>query len=131
MSFDSGDIRRAMDVYTRDNVYLGTVLAVIPGEAAAEGGVDEGARQSSAVDGELLGPMPTRTIGNPGPTTQSARALYGVAADRARPIGRGAIRVGTWWGLVGRRMIPLDRVLTVSLERVILQATRDELAGGA
>ena len=130
MGFDHRDIRPSMDVYTRDDAYLGTVLAVVPGPVAVtEERVPEGARQSSAVNGELLGPMPTGTIGNPGPTTQSARALYGVGAGRARPIGRGAIVVGKWWGLISRRAIPLDAVLTVSLERVILEPTREELEG--
>src|SRR5690242_15540709 len=119
MSFDRRDIRPAMDVYTRDNVYLGTVRAVIAGEPApvAEQ-VPESARQSSAVSGELLGPVPTQTIGNRGPYTQSAGERYATDPDAAQPLGRGAIVVGRWWGLVGRRTIPLDDVLSVSLERV-------------
>jgi hypothetical protein len=121
MSFDRSDIRRSMDVFTRDNVYLGTVLAVVEGPAPPpEAQVPAPAQQVSAVNGELLGPAPTQTIGNPGPTTQSARAGYATAADAARSVGKGAITVGKWWGLGGRRTIPLDAVQSVSLERVIV-----------
>jgi hypothetical protein len=130
MSFDRRDIRTAMDVYTRDNVYLGTVLAVIPGPQDRAGEpVAAGARQTSAVNGELLGPMPTQTIGNPGPSTQSAHALYAVEPDSAQPLGKGALVAGKWWGLIGRRTIPLDDVQSVSLERVILKQRQDEIAG--
>jgi hypothetical protein len=128
MSFDRRDIRPSMDVYTLDNAYLGPVLAVVPGPTEApEQRVPEGAGESSAVSGELLGPMPTGTIGNRGPTTQSARHAYGTRPDGARTIGRGAIVLGTWWGLVGHRTIPLDLVLSVSLERVTLRVNTYEL----
>lgn len=129
MSFDFRDIRPAMDVYTLDNVYLGTVLKVIPGPMAPDDGPEVGpdARQSSQVSGELLGPMPTQYLGNRGPTSQSARARYAITPDIRRPIGRGALEVGKFFGLVGRRTIPLDAVLTVSLERVILKMRHDQL----
>ena len=120
MSFDHGDIRPSMDVFTRDNVYLGTVLSVVEGPATPPEGQAPPADVRASVNGELLGPMPTQTIGNRGPTTQSARAGYATAADAARPIGKGAITVGKWWGLGGRRTIPLDDVQSVSLERVIV-----------
>ena len=71
--------------------------------------------------------MPTQPLGNPGPSTQSAHALYAVQSDGAEPLGRGAIEVGKWWGLVGRRTIPLDAVQTVSLERVVLRLKQAEL----
>ncbi len=128
MSFDDRDIRPSMDVYTRDNVYLGTIRAVVPGSATPDGErVLETARQSSTISGERLGPMPTAPLGNSGPERQSARALYATEPDAARPLGRGAIEVGRWWGLVGRRTIPLDAVQAVSLERVVLKLTADEL----
>ncbi|HEX6292840.1 MAG TPA: hypothetical protein VFZ66_26885 [Herpetosiphonaceae bacterium] len=128
MSFDRRDIRKAMDVYTLDNVYLGSVLAVIPGPiAAGEGEVVPESCQTSRVSGELLGPMPTQTIGNPGPTTQSAARLYHTAADGAPPLGRGSITVGLWWGLLQRRTIPLDAIQTVSFERVVLKYRRDQI----
>ncbi len=132
MGFDRRDIRPAMDVYTRDNVYLGAVRAVIPGPTPTLGDPGpRGARESSAVSGEALGPSPTRAIGNRGPDTQSARAAYATAPDGARPLGVGALIVGRWWGLVGRRTIPLDAVQTVSLERVILNVPHDQLPDGA
>ena len=125
MSFDSRDIRPFMDVYTRDNVYLGTVRAIVPGPGDAlpppEEQPPEWARQSSALDGERLGPAPTQALGNPGPRAQSARAGYAAALDGARPLGHGYLEVGRWWGLIGRRTIPLEAVQTVSLERVILK----------
>jgi hypothetical protein len=121
LSFDYRDIRPAMDIYTLDNVYLGTVLQITPGPVRAAERVDDAARQSSKVSGELLGPMPTQPLGNPGPIAQSARADYATTPDDARPIGEGALTVGKWWGLVDRRRIPLDAVQTVSLERVVLR----------
>ena len=127
MSWDDRDVRRSMDVFTRDDVYLGTVLEVVTGRAETEAGVPEEALQASAVNGELLGPAPTAPIGNAGPANQSAGARYGVRSDRAWPLGRGRVVVGRWWGLVGRRVIPLDLVLTVSLERVILEVRPEEL----
>ena len=52
MGFDRRDVRPAMDVYTLDNVYLGTVLRIVPGTAPpAQEQVAEGARQSSAING--------------------------------------------------------------------------------
>ncbi|MCZ7575324.1 MAG: hypothetical protein M5U01_42785 [Ardenticatenaceae bacterium] len=130
-NFDFRDIRPSMDVYTLDNVYLGTVLGLIPGLPTSGGDqVPREARQSSEINGEMLGPMPTRSIGNRGPHTQSAHELYAVKLNTARPIGMGAIRVGRWWGLVGRRTIPLDAVQTVSLERVVLRFKQEELERG-
>ncbi|HEX9373775.1 MAG TPA: hypothetical protein VF897_22370 [Roseiflexaceae bacterium] len=128
MSFDSRDIRRAMDVYTRDNVYLGTVLDVVPDPASVvEEQVAATALQHSIVSGELLGPAPTQPIGNHASRAQSASELYATAPDAAQPLGRGTIVVGRWWGLAGKRTIPIDDVQTVSLERVVLKKRRDEL----
>ena len=129
MGFDSRDIRPSMDVYSRDNVYLGTVLEVIPGLRTPLG--DSGAtdaRQTSAVSGVLLGPAPTQPLGNKGPIIQSARAHYATTPDTAQPLGRGAIVVGKWWGLVGRHTISLDAVHSLSMERIILELRKDELA---
>ena len=131
LGFDLADIRPGMDVYTLDNIYLGSVLEVRPGpvDRAAREPVPDGARQSSAVSGELLGPAPTAPLGNPGPTTQSAANDYAVRPADARPIGQGAIRVGRWWGLRGARVIPAAEIQTVSLERVMLRRSRYELEG--
>ncbi len=128
MSFDRRDIRPAMDVYTLDNVYLGSVLEVIQdGETPVKEQVLPEARQSSEVNGEMLGPMPTQTIGNPGPKTQSAASLYATQSDSDKPLRGGAIKVGKWWGLVDRRTIPLQAIQTVSLERVILKHRKADL----
>ena len=128
MSFDRRDIRLTMDVYTSDNVYLGTVLEIIVGPAMPAGELaPDHVDEVSAVNGELLGPMPTQTIGNTGPNTQSASAHYGAEPDTAQPLGRGRIVVGRWWGLVGRRTIPLEAVQAISMERVILKLSKDAL----
>ncbi len=128
MSFDRRDIRPTMDVYTLDNVYLGTVLAVVPGlEPPPEESVPAPDSEVSAISGESLGPMPTQPVGNVGPETQSARAVYATQPDGAARLGRGALQIGKWWGLAARRTIPLDAVQTVSLERVVLKLKRDEL----
>lgn len=127
MSFDNRDIRRTMDVYTLDNHYLGTVLEVIANPArVAREQIPADALQSSAVSGELLGPMPTLPIGNLAPERQSASQRYATAPDGA-PIGDGALWVGHWWGLRGQRRIPIADVQAVSLERVVLRLKRAEI----
>ena len=128
MSYDARDIRKPMDVFTMDNAYLGTVRKVIPGEVTQDSGqVPETARQASLVNGEMLGPMPTRPLGNHGPRSQSATAHYATQADGAQRIGHGKIVVGKLGGLLSRRTISTDDVLSVSLERVVLKLKRDEL----
>jgi hypothetical protein len=128
MSFDRRDIRRAMDVYTQDNVYLGTVLAIRRGPPESDRPrLPEPVRQSSEISGERLGPAPTEPLGNPGPRSQSARADYATQADAAETIGRGSLLVGRWWGLLGRREIPLEVVQSVSFERVMLRLRGDQL----
>ena len=127
MSFDYRDIRTTMDVYTLDNGYLGTVLSIQGGPPLAHKQILTTARQGSGVSGELLGPMPTQPIGNLASLQQSAGANYATAED-TMPIGAGAIVVGRWWGLAGRRVIPLADVQTVSLERVVLKQRMADLA---
>jgi hypothetical protein len=129
MQFDTRDIRSRMDVYTADNVWLGEVRQINPRPVAQEGEqVGAAARQSSRINGELLGPMPTAPIGNPAPHAQSAESFYAAEPDDAAKIGRGSIIVGRWWGLLGRRTIPMEQVQTVSLERVVLKAQKDALS---
>ncbi len=128
MSFDARDIRRYMDVYTADNTWLGEVLRVDPGPEPPGGEqAGEAVRQSSAISGELLGPVPTAPIGNRGPHAQSAMRQYAVSHDGAARLGQGSILVGRWWGLFARRLIPLSAVQTVSLERVVLKYKQDEI----
>ncbi len=128
MSFDHRDIRVSMDVYTLDNAYLGTVINVVPGPPALSGeGVLAEALQTSVTNGEMFGPVPTQMNGNPGPKTQSAAALYATEPDTASSLGEGSIKVGKWWGLIGRRTIPLSDIQTVSLERVVLKHRSQDL----
>jgi hypothetical protein len=127
MGFDQRDIRKTMDVYTRDNVYLGTVLHVVPGSVVQPEQIHRAVQQHSSVNGELRGPMPTAPLGNTGPQRQGAAAHYATASDGAHPLGGGMIHVGRWWGLIARRTIPLAAVQTVSLERVVLKLRQDQL----
>ncbi len=116
-----------MDVYTMDNVYLGTVLRIIVDSTTPARPAPGAAEPGSSVQGELLGPMPTQPIGNPGPTAQSAPARYASTHDTAEPLGAGTILVGKWWGLVERRVISVDLVQTVSMERIVLRLRKAEL----
>ena len=135
MSFDQRDIRPKMDVYTKDNVYLGTVLALVPGpeshapqhDPLEDANAAGQALTGSVVAGERLGPMPTAAIGNTGSAVQSARAGYGSQPDAAASLGHGSMLVGKWYGLLGKRRIPLALVQSFSLERVVLQLRSDEL----
>ena len=131
MSFNRHDIRRTMDVYTCDNVYLGTVLAVTAGVPVhPQKNAAPPSDQTSEFNGELLGPMPTMAIGNLGPVNQGAQGGYATVADSPDVLGTGSLVVGKWWGLRGRWVISLDVVQTVSFERVILRVSQDELHRG-
>lgn len=134
--FDVRDLHRPLDVFTRDDVYLGTILTVVPAAGPATAAATDAepaqpdAPRPSQVSGELFGPMPTGPLGNPGPAVQSAAGGYRAASDDARVLDGGTMVVGRWWGLVGRRTIRLDQVLSLSLERVILKQTYEELDAG-
>ncbi len=131
MSFNRRDIRKTMDVYTSDNVYLGTVLAVTAGvPVRLEQNAAPPPDPRSEVNGELLGPMPTMAVGNLGPLNQGAQGGYATVADSTDVLGAGSLVVGKWWSLRGRYVIPLDAVQTVSLERVILRVSKDQLRRG-
>lgn len=134
MSFDIHDIRRPMDVFTLDDVYLGTIREVVPQVGAQQRCAPtacspEPSRRASEVSGESLGPAPTADLGNPGPDTQGASNGYAAGSDGARPIGGGTIVVGRWGRYFGGRTFSMDDVLAVSLERVVLKYTRAELPG--
>ena len=134
VSLDDRDVRRGMDVYTLDDVYLGSVVRVESGPARSSAS-EATPTEASAVSGESLGPMPTATIGNRGPTEQSAGRAYATGGSSVgRPLGAGRFRVRRWLAgldpatLIPRsRWIPLELVQTVSLERVILRVTSAEL----
>ena len=133
VSFDTRDLHRRLDVFARDDVYLGTIVKIVAADRPAmrpdASGEQEApaARHPSRVSGELLGPMPTASLGNPGPLSQSAAGGYRTEPDGARSLVGGSIVVGRWWGLVGRRTIRLDQILSLSLERVILKQTYEEI----
>ena len=60
VGFSRNDFRPGMDVYTKDNQYLGAIVAVVPGSSGGTTEqVVESARQSGTVSGESMGPMPT------------------------------------------------------------------------
>lgn len=135
MSLDRRDVRPGMDVYTLDNVYLGSVLRVEPGPLGKRGPVQAPSGPGSTVSGEALGPMPTASLGNRGPVSQSAASAYGAQdASGAITLGKGRVRVRRWLinldprtFIPRTRWIPLDLVQTVSLERVVLRVTGVEL----
>jgi hypothetical protein len=138
LSFTDRDLRRGMDVYSADNVYLGTVIWV-----RLQGGAQDPQRSTSiltgqdAFSGESLGPMPTARIGNSGPRSQSPRTAYAstpmVTADCAprRPVELLAVRMLTAlnWSTLRPRVwrIPVSLVQIVSLERIVLSCSADEL----
>lgn len=126
MSFDVRDIRPGMDVYSFDNVYLGTVRRVIREPVPRQEVVPQ-EFQASQIPGELLGPMPTATIGNPGPSTQSARRRFASQPDGAALIGHSRLVFGRLPVPIGWREVSVDDVLAVSLERVVLRRTAAEL----
>ena len=133
-SFDRRDIRRTMDVYTADNVYLGTVLRIElhpdtrpPHLETLNHQPQQPYDPQRAFNGERLGPASTAQLGNQGPATQSSLNDYGASGDGAAAIGRGILHVGKWWGLAGEHTIPLDAVQAVSLERVVLRLRADDL----
>ena len=129
MGFSRNDFRPGMDVYTKDNQYLGAIVAVVPGSSGGTTEqVVESARQSGTVSGESMGPMPTQMLGNTGPSVQSARSLYASQSARSATLGSGKLVVGRGWGRA-RRTIDLSAVQTVSLERVNLKLGRDQLEG--
>ena len=137
MSFDDRDVRRGMDVFTLDNVLVGTVVWIRGGRPrqSRTGRAPEAGGQTSDVSGETLGPMPTTRVGNRGPLTQGAGTRF---ASRAERVGRaldGAelLVLRTPIGPDLRRYrprlrsVPLTAVQTVSLERVVLRVTEADL----
>jgi hypothetical protein len=135
VSLNHRDVRPGMDVYTLDNVYLGSVVQVEPGPQSKPRSVEATSAPGSTVSGEALGPMPTAPLGNRGPISQSAASAYGTeGASEAIALGKGRLRMRLWLvNLSPRtfiprtRWIPLDLVQTVSLERVVLRVTGSDL----
>lgn len=152
MSFDERDIRRGMDVYAADDEYLGSVVRIVrrprpdtPAPAGAGGGGDSRpalpraapVTALSSFSGERLGPMPTATLGNAGPASQT-----GATAFATEPTGPSApghppgteLIVFRWlvaldWRTLRPALwrIPLSLVRLVALERIVLATTAAEL----
>jgi hypothetical protein len=149
VSFLERDIRRGMDVFSLDGVYVGTVVHVsyerdrgghhAPHGGKAEATVRSGERRVSAegqFSGESIGPMPTAVLGNDGPREQSPGTAYASAPrssgrERRRPVALVMVRLLTALNRATLRprvrRISVDRVQGISLERIILSLTAAEL----
>lgn len=124
--FRPSEIRRLMDVYSFDSIYLGSVLWIrADGAPAGSPEFPKSLRQASRIGGEELGPAPTQPVGNPGPVTQSARRRFGIGEPDQPAVGNGSMIVGHAFGLMGVKRIPLDDIQTVALERIVLRNTAE------
>jgi hypothetical protein len=150
MSFNARDLRRWMDVFSSDGVYLGTVVWIIhqpatpgPHSPAWERGSSAGVSSSlsgASFSGESLGPMPTAALGNGGPGRQSAATNHasapapGTGRHARRPAELVVLRMLTSlnWSTFrpSVRRIPVSMVQAASLERIVLSATDAELDDG-
>lgn len=134
--------KRGMDVFTLDGEYVGTVLHVScpPHPAPLSRARPRGSpRDAAGFSGESLGPAPTASLGNSGPATQARTSGFGAVSD-VKVAGADERRVGhivvfrllvprqwsAWTPLL--RRLRLELVQTVTLERVILSVTAEELA---
>lgn len=127
MAFDRRDIRRGMDVYTRDGAYLGVVRHITAESRPPAPPISPPAAEHGDGSGELLGPVPTRSIGNSGPRTQGAAARYATDVAIATPdivTFEVAAAFRPWRG----RRFSADDVRTISMERVVLARTTADLA---
>jgi hypothetical protein len=133
VSFDNRDLRRGMDVFDADGVYLGTVAWVRrSGKPAAAGHVarNTGEPVGGAFSGESLGPMPTAGLGNAGPGCQTASSAYASTArperadHRPRPTELIVVSLPVLLSHATLRprirRVPVSLVQAVSLERIIL-----------
>jgi hypothetical protein len=148
VSFLERDVRRGMDAFSLDGVYVGTVIHVTyeedrgghrsPHDGKAEATVRSGERRVSSegqFSGESIGPMPTAALGNDGPRAQSPGTAYASAPPstgrKRRPAALYTVRLLTalnWATLSPRvRRISVDHVQAVSLEGSILSLTAAEL----
>ena len=117
-ALDARNVRRGMDVYRRDGVWVGSVLRVESRPAAPGDPVTTYPISSGNFDGERLGPGSTHAIGNTGPDAQ--RRL----GDRAAGEAGGSVSnlvIGRWFGLLGRQRIDARRIVNVSMERVVIE----------
>ncbi len=125
--FDHRDIRVSMDVWTADNQYLGTVRRVTGSGTPVSAPMEPPKPWVGGFSGEMIGPVPTQSLGNTGPVKQAAYAGYATIGDGAKSLGAGKMTVGHWAGFINRRSIALDLVQSVSLERITLRLTKAQL----
>jgi hypothetical protein len=121
MAFTTRDIRPGMDVYDTTGRRLGSVGRVTP-LAAPPLPASIPDDRSSDVSGEMLGPMPTQTIGNTGPRQQSANNAF-AARNTADAPEVGGFAVTSWWPLPIGRTVQAAQVMNVSLERVVISTS--------
>jgi hypothetical protein len=145
VSFSPRDLHPGLDVFSADNVYLGTVVKVrwegggwLRGPSAQPAPATAPSRPLIAgFSGERLGPMPTSGIGNGGPSAQSVSARY--ASETHEPPWSAPPRpaellifrclVSLTWKTARPvlRRIPAELVQLISLERVVLSATAADI----
>lgn len=144
MTFTTRDLRPGTDVFSMDNVYLGTVIRVrwegsgwLRGGRWASSAASPIGEQAAYFSGEHLGPMPTWDIGNGGPTAQSAHAGYACQDDGPpwEPIRQPAeLLIFRWlvslnWATARPVLwrIPAGLIHLASLERIVLAVNADDL----
>jgi hypothetical protein len=145
MSLDARDLRRGMDVFSSDGVYLGTVIRVRLGRRTRSDGSptqdeprpSDGSRDPTSVSGEALGPMPTAVLGNGGPRRQTAANDY--ATRRTAVTGEPSrlpaelivlrLLLPFGWSTPRPRLrrFPVSMVQAVSYERIVLSVTASSL----
>ena len=140
MSFDARDLRRGMDVFAVNGAYLGTVVWVVTRSQTHDSAPATHPTQGGPTfSGEAIGPMPTASLGNGGPRSQSAATAYAtspacISVDRhgpRQPTELVVLRLLTslnWSTLRPRvRRIPVGLVQAVSHERIVLSVTEAQL----
>jgi hypothetical protein len=146
-------VRKGMDVWDAyQEQYLGSVVGVRRGPLPTTDGADpvekEGKVQSrplvheegqseqhagsqgERVNGEELGPFPTMSAGNKGPTTQSAGADYAThQTDERTNVISFAVRPGRLnLGIFTRPFyVPSTAVHSISMERVVLDVRGNDI----
>jgi len=156
VTFTERDLRRGLDVFSLDNVYLGTVIWIRWDENAftpdpspvREGGkhavpvsplprTGEGLGVGVSFSGERLGPMPTSSIGNSGPVRQASATKYAtqtVGPGSARVRRPAELLIFRWlvslnWATARPvlRRVPAGLIHLISLERIILSVNASEM----
>jgi hypothetical protein len=146
-------VRKGMDVWDAyQEHYLGSVVGVRRGSLPATSGAhspekedtvesrplvhEEGqaaehaGSQGQRTNGESMGPFPTISAGNHGPTTQSAGANYATGqTDEQTNVISFAVRPGRLnFGILTRPFyVPSTAVQSISMERVVLDVRGNDI----